>query len=575
MNVRRLGLIPAAVLGLLLLQASLLLAQTAATADQSTTGTLSAAESDRLYRATWRSAYPQLMLAAPDHAISDVNAALKEMPKAPGLFLLRAAAEAQKGDWKAASADCNEAETYNLAPDLRGLEATILAVSPNPVDRQNAIRNATVALGVAEDDTFNDSDLMKGVMALRRLQSPAEFLATLQAAHPTEAHRGQAIDTYVALLEDPAIVAPYLRDLSMGLRAPLQASSATAASVLDQAVKLFGDQPDLDTVRVEDDVLRGRDEAAVDYGRQHAKLHPDAVRLAAALRTAETRWALQLLQSGKADQAASAIGAPAPGQSDDPETAILRARILAAHEQYKPALAVLMQASLRFQSPTTKSAPLQGVMAFIEARHASNQMKSQDFLYWQGLIAFEAGDYAMAASAMQYSDQVTKWIDPKADYILALSQEKLGKQDAARASWSRMLEHSRYTVYQDFALAGLRRTGGHATAEQRSTFNTIEGNLTSIDCRQGQPYGVMIANGSVEYPARVTRAVLVSAHLPLTCGPLAKSVWVEGSMRPVVADMPLYAGAATELRAVPNRMMYLSPGKAERRTVVFRKHMTH
>lgn len=211
----------------------------------------------------------------------------------------------------------------------------------------------------------------------------------------------------------------------------------------------------------------------------------------------------------------------------------------------------------------------------IEARHAPNQMQSQDFLYWQGLIAFEAGDYAMAASAMQYSDQVTKWIDPKADYILALSQEKLGKQDAARASWSRMLEHSRYTVYQDFALAGLRRTGGHATAEQRSTFNTIEGNLTSIDCRQGQPYGVMIANGSVEYPARVTRAVLVSAHLPLTCGPLAKSVWVEGSMRPVAADMPLYAGAATELRAVPNRMMYLSPGKAERRTVVFRKHMTH
>lgn len=541
-----------------------------------TSTTVRPANPDQIYSSAWNETIHFLMGGDPKDALKRVSATLEQLPKAPGLYLLRAAVEAHELQWKAVADDCSEAEALNLMPQLRGFAASMLALSPNAMDHQNAIRNAVIAIGAEGSGRYFDMNLTAGVIALRRLQSPEEFLKTLQSAALDGAHRGQAISAYLASIEEPERFFQMMKMGSFGIDVSFPPIHMNVSQLLDQAVQTFGDQPMLDVDRIDDDLLQGHNEMAVDYGRQHLKLHPAAEELRNALRVAEARWAMQLLETGDADGAASALDVPVPGHPDRPEIAILRARILSAQGQYKPALAELVQASLQSQPTGAADDGLyHNLMSFLLTT-PSAELQSQDILYWQGLVAFEAGDYSTAASAMQYSDQVTKWVDPKADYVLAISQERSGQRDAARASWKRMLDHSRYTVYQGFALAGLRRTGGNATAESRESFNLIEGNLTSIHCRDGKPYGVTILNGSVEYPARVTESLLIRGQVPHACGPLVRPIWVSGLVRPVEADMPLYIGVATVLNPNPYHMSttyhHAAEGRPRRPRAGVKKH---
>jgi len=434
----------------------------------------------------------------PDQALARANQAIAQAPGLAVLYGFRAAAEAQLNQWSQARSDCERAVA--MQPGMGIMTAIVLAHSPVRADVEQARSEGWNVFQHAGGQT----ETMAAIV-LSSLYTPIELVPLLHSASLSEAQRWHGLETMLLWQLQPEQYARPVTQLWMGLPLPAEPRTFSAtqrAAVVDamlhQADTVFGDQPELDAVHIGWLLHQQRLTEAWSLGRQHMALHPGDTVLARATEHAATQLATTQLAADAPQQALQTLG-PA-GDADTIETVVLRARVDDRLGQFQDGLALIQQASLRQSiAPTSPIAS-----SFDLALDTSLQDLAQrtDLLYWQGRLAFDAGDYPTAASAMAYSNQVQHLVNPRAQFILAMAQEKSSQREAAQKSWAQMLTVSRYSIFEPLAVAGLQRTAKPSEVRPRDRYG-IEGYLVQIHCRDGKAVGVRLVNGSIEYPLRL------------------------------------------------------------------------
>ena len=480
-------------------------------------------------------------------AFAKSNEFLLAYPLLPAGYLFRAAAEAQLQRWPEARRDCDRA--LQIWPGARFTTALVLAGGPDDDDRHRALAWAKAAV---ENPTSPFGTTMPVVLLARLIPAP-QFIAFLQRSTLDLEQRFQTLDTYLAWQVSRDELPGSGGDFWLGLEPdsaddPLDDATRTAAvaTTLHLADQALGDQWPLDILHMDWLVHTGELEAARSLGLVHLKRHPVA-ELRRATQDVTRRLARRELADGHPDAALATLGPADDNAPDSPATAVLRARVLAALGRDREALQVLLDTSLRQGNGAgPKPSPLQ--VALKEDEDAVDH----DLLFWQGMMAYDAGDYATAANAMSASDQPQKWINPFGWYVLAMSQEKLHRAEQARQSWNKLLELSRSppdVMFEPYALSGLARGGTPSPVAARETY-TVEGRLTAVQCRQGRPIGVTLTWWSSESPIRLADTTAATA-LP-GCGLVSDAIWYAAQVKPDPAGMPHWVGRAVSLH--PQRL---------------------
>ncbi|MHB8734289.1 MAG: tetratricopeptide repeat protein [Terriglobales bacterium] len=484
----------------------------------------------------------------PDQALARANQAIAQAPGLAILYIFRAAAEVQLNQWTPARNDCNRAVA--MQPTMGVMAAIVLAHSPVRTDVEQARSEVWNVFEHADGQT----DTMAAIV-LSSLYTPVELVPLLHSASLSEARRWHGLETMLLWQLQPEQYARPVSQLWMGLPLPAEPRTlspkqraAVVDAMLHQADAVFGDQPELDAVHIGWLLHQQRPTEAWSLGRQHMALHPGDTALALATEHAATQLATTQLAADDPQRALQTLG-PA-GDADTTETVVLRARVADQLGQFQEGLALIQQASLRQSAPP--ASPI--ASSFDLALDTSLQDLAQrtDLLYWQGRLAFDAGDYQTAASAMAYSNQVQHLVNPRAQFILAMAQEKSSQREAAQKSWAQMLEMSRYSIFEPLAVAGLKRIAKPTEVRPRARYG-IEGYLVQVHCRQGKAVGVRLVNGSLEYPLRLPAAPNPLIKIP-GCGTFPEPGWYRGWGKPLLDQMPRYTGEVETLE-LTNRLI--------------------
>lgn len=165
------------------------------------------------------------------------------------------------------------------------------------------------------------------------------------------------------------------------------------------------------------------------------------------------------------------------------------------------------------------------------ASAAAADRRFRGLYFWQGWIAFAAGDYPAAAAAFAASPGLKIGLHPLPEAMRALSLDRSGHPHQAAALWAKIAQATGQglsPVYLDLRSAqAARQPVG------------IQGELTRVLCRRGQPTGIEIQDGLLQFPLRVARPV---RGVPRRCGPLPQPVWGVAMAIPDGNLLPSYIG---------------------------------
>lgn len=466
--------------------------------------------------------HQQMFQRHPHAALATAQAMCTAHPAWPLPFSYRAIAEARLGQWPAARADIAKAQSMDLLPRYHWLWAIALMHGPTPADRAHAVTDARAALAAPAASVATQ---WGSAEVLSVLLSPAQFLTQLRAAPPLPPARiRNAVSVYAARLSRSPLA-------SMGLtfvwgpspvpRLELHTTPDRIIPWLTLARRRLGDSAQLEAEWIL--WLIHQRHLALARGRLRAarlKFPADA----------HLAWADTQLRLAEA-QAQAALGYPrrvlallSPPPPANPVAMTLQAQALAQLRQYPAAEAQMTRAVLAFETPgaaldrnlpgiaRTRGDALAAVLA--STPRIQTLTRGQDLFFWQGKIAFAAGDYATAAAAFQASPALRIGLHPLAQALRAISLSRSGHPRQAARIWAKI----QAATGQGLSPVYLRLRRG------RSVPGTvgIQGQLAYVFCRHGQPVGVEIRDGLLTFPLRVSR---LPAHVPARCGPVAPRVW--------------------------------------------------
>ncbi|MGH9535845.1 MAG: hypothetical protein ACRD2E_13420 [Terriglobales bacterium] len=445
-------------------------------------------------------------------------------PTWPLAFSFRAVAEAKVGDWGAARADIATARSQKLLPQFRWVWAVALMHSPRPADHVRAIRVARAALAAPRLSPFAQ---LGAESVLAAMLQPEPFLAQLQGQPPlSKVRQWGAVSAYSAHLmakgqwDDAPL---FVWGPSRGVPRLAARPAANRLPVwFAQAQRALGDSAELEADWVFWLVHQHQLLAAYRRWRSAAGTFPHDPLLASAgarLQLAGAqgqfvlgypRRALQLLSS---PPVTNAVGL------------VWRARALAELGQYSAAQALLAEAALRRETP--EGSPVLSPTALLQAAHKdifaatlgavpgdSSILRGEGPYFWQGRIAFAAGDYATAAAALQASPALKVGLHPLAKAMLGISLARSGHPHQAAEVWAQIQD----ATGQGLSPVYLRLRRGRPVPGTVG----VQGELTAVLCRQGRPIGVNIQDGLLSFPLRFARR---PSHVPSRCGPLATPQW--------------------------------------------------
>ncbi len=482
-----------------------------------------------------------------------------------GVYLLRAYSEACLNHWSAALADDARAGGSGLS--MAGqVEADLLRFASPDAEQQ--------AAGLSQLRELIESPPQKSAVslafaALAVRESRNEIFAWVKQAGLPPSMQETAVSSLLTRAVSPGLLS-LNSYVSLLQRTRVMPHRKEVLSILDSATTSFGEDPKFDVWRVRWLEAQHQYEAANAWASAAMKRHPNNSGLKRELVRLASMKAVRLIDTGDPDGALRQLGEFRTGEPQ--AISILRARALAEKKQFPAALADLTRASVTAApapTPLSRMSPVELAVArkalaldpfsyYLRIR-PDKLVIGQDLLYWQALIAYQAGDWAAAAGAAQFSPLNEQGIGMIGDYILARSLEKEHETALAHQSWAKLDKLAQYTVMERYAAAGMRRTGAPSKHRLHDSYSW-QGQITEVICRNRRPIGLYVANGLLDMPIRLA----AGTRFPLKrCGLLGKRPSAFVQLRPDESLMPRWIawGTRVTISSRPSRLLFVTKSR--------------